>query len=116
MPFALWTRPAIRALIRDHFGVDLQERLIGKYLKRWGFTPQRPVKSASAPNAAKGRQLFSTPCRSLRHVGIFISIFLVSMNKKGGDSQPCSRRKKRWQKRSPARWMSPSTLLDDCVT
>ena len=24
MPFALWTRPAIRALIRDHFGVVLQ--------------------------------------------------------------------------------------------
>lgn len=46
MPFALWTRPAIRALIRHHFGVDLQERLIGKYLKRWGFTPQRPVKRA----------------------------------------------------------------------
>ncbi|WP_254892676.1 winged helix-turn-helix domain-containing protein, partial [Acidithiobacillus thiooxidans] len=42
LPFALWTRPAIRALIRDHFGVDLQERLVGKYLKRWGFTPQRP--------------------------------------------------------------------------
>ncbi|WP_275077625.1 winged helix-turn-helix domain-containing protein, partial [Acidithiobacillus thiooxidans] len=32
-PFALWTRPAIRALIRDHFGVDLRERLVGKYLK-----------------------------------------------------------------------------------
>ena len=46
LPFALWTRPAIRALIRDRFGVDLQERLVGKYLKRWGFTPQRPVKRA----------------------------------------------------------------------
>lgn len=26
--------------------LDVQDRLIGKYLKRWGFTPQRPVKRA----------------------------------------------------------------------
>ena len=46
LPFALWTRRAIRELIRTRFGLDLQDRLIGKYLKRWGFTPQRPVKRA----------------------------------------------------------------------
>ena len=56
MPFALWTRPAIRALIRDRCGVDLQERLIGKYLKRWGFTPQRPVKRALEQNPEAVRQ------------------------------------------------------------
>jgi len=44
--FALWTRPAIKALVRERFGVELQDRLIGKYLKRWGFTPQRPIKRA----------------------------------------------------------------------
>jgi transposase len=46
LPFALWTRPAIKALIKERFGLALQDRLIGKYLKRWGFTPQRPVKRA----------------------------------------------------------------------
>lgn len=46
LPFALWTRPAIKALIRERFGVDMQDRLVGKYLKRWGFTPQRPIKRA----------------------------------------------------------------------
>ncbi|WP_237747506.1 winged helix-turn-helix domain-containing protein, partial [Acidithiobacillus thiooxidans] len=56
LPFALWTRPAIRALIRDHFGADLQERLMGKYLKRWGFTPQRPVKRALEQNPEVVRQ------------------------------------------------------------
>ena len=56
LPFALWTRPAIRALIRDHFGVDLQERLVGKHLKRWGFTPQRPVKRALEQNPEAVRQ------------------------------------------------------------
>ena len=46
LPFALWTRPAIKALIRERFGVEMQDRLVGKYLKRWGFTPQRPIKRA----------------------------------------------------------------------
>lgn len=46
LPFALWTRPAIKALIKKRFGVEMQDRLVGKYLKRWGFTPQRPIKRA----------------------------------------------------------------------
>lgn len=46
LPFALWTRPAIKALVRERFGIEMQDRLIGKYLKRWSFTPQRPVKRA----------------------------------------------------------------------
>jgi len=46
LPFALWTRRAIKTLIRTRFGLEVQDRLIGKYLKRWGFTPQRPIKRA----------------------------------------------------------------------
>lgn len=46
LPFALWTRRAIKALIEAQFGLEMQDRLIGKYLKRWGFTPQRPIKRA----------------------------------------------------------------------
>jgi transposase len=46
LPFALWTRPAIKALIKKRFGVEMQDRLVGKYLRRWGFTPQRPIKRA----------------------------------------------------------------------
>jgi transposase len=32
--------------MRISFTVEVQDRLIGKYLKRWGFTPQRPIKRA----------------------------------------------------------------------
>lgn len=46
LPFALWTRRAIKSLIQTQFGLEMQDRLIGKYLKRWGFTPQRPIKRA----------------------------------------------------------------------
>lgn len=46
MPFALWTRAAIGELIRQRYGVRLPVRTIGHYLKRWGFTPQKPLKRA----------------------------------------------------------------------
>jgi len=46
MPFALWTRAAIGALIQAKFGIRMPVRTIGHYLKRWGFTPQKPLKRA----------------------------------------------------------------------
>jgi transposase len=46
LPFALWTREAVRLVIRQRFHIDLPIRTTGDYLKRWGFTPQKPVKRA----------------------------------------------------------------------
>ncbi len=46
MPFALWTRQAVQELIECECGVVMPIRSVGEYLKRWGFTPQRPVKRA----------------------------------------------------------------------
>ena len=46
LPHALWTRRAIRELLRQEFGLEVSDRLVGKYLKRWGFTPQRPIQRA----------------------------------------------------------------------
>lgn len=46
LPFALWTRDAVRLAIRKKFGIDLPLRTMTDYLKRWGFTPQKPVKRA----------------------------------------------------------------------
>ncbi len=56
--FALWTRRAVVELIHDHFGVAIAVRTIGRYLKRWGFTPQEPLKRAYEQNPkAVGRWL-----------------------------------------------------------
>ena len=46
LPFALWTRDAVRLAIKQRCGADLPLRTITDYLKRWGFTPQKPVKRA----------------------------------------------------------------------
>ena len=46
MDFSLWSRAAVGQLIDQELGIKLQVRSIGKYLTRWGFTPQKPIKRA----------------------------------------------------------------------
>ena len=50
LPFGLWTRKAVQELIRNQFGVKIAIRTVGDYLKRWGFTPQKPKKKAYEQN------------------------------------------------------------------
>jgi transposase len=46
IPHASWTRRAVRDLIRQEFGIDLAERTVGLYLRRWGYTSKRPSRHA----------------------------------------------------------------------
>jgi len=46
MPFALWNRAAVGELIRQQTGLKMPVRTVGHYLKRWGFTPQKPIRKA----------------------------------------------------------------------
>jgi transposase len=51
LPFALWTRDAVKLLIKQRFSLEMPIRTVGEYLKRWGFTPQKPVKRAYEQNS-----------------------------------------------------------------
>jgi transposase len=46
LPFALWSRAAVGLLITRRCGVELAVRTVGKYLARWGFTAQKPIRRA----------------------------------------------------------------------
>ena len=46
MEFALWTREAVMKYIEERHGIKLPVRTVGDYLRRWGYTPQKPVKVA----------------------------------------------------------------------
>jgi transposase len=46
LPFALWTREAVRDLIESRCGVHYSLSMVGNLLRRWGFTAQRPVTRA----------------------------------------------------------------------
>src|SRR3712207_2365651 len=56
LPFALWSRAAVRELIRQRFGVRLAVRTMGTYLARWGFTAQKPLRRAYEQDPAAGRR------------------------------------------------------------
>ncbi len=43
-------------LIADQLGIKLPIRTVGHYLKRWGFTPQKPIKKAYEQRPAEVRK------------------------------------------------------------
>ncbi len=55
LPFALWTRVAVQQLIKQLCSIQMPIRSVGEYLKRWCFTPQRPLRKAykQSPKAVK---------------------------------------------------------------
>ena len=55
LSYALWTRKAVMELIKQETGIAMPIRTVGEYLRRWGFTPQKPVKRAyeQNPNAVQ---------------------------------------------------------------
>jgi len=56
LPFYLWTREAVAGLIKQRFGVTLSIWTVGRYLGRWGFTPQKPTRQAFEQDPEQVRQ------------------------------------------------------------
>jgi DDE superfamily endonuclease/Winged helix-turn helix len=52
---ALWSRGAVQELVRQRFGLAVAVPTMGRYLARWGCTPQKPLRRASeqAPAAVR---------------------------------------------------------------
>lgn len=51
LPFGLWTRKAIVELVKRQYNIKIAIRTMGTYLKRWGFSPQKPKKRAYEQNS-----------------------------------------------------------------
>src|SRR5215216_1737559 len=56
LPFALWSRAAVRELIARRCGVRLAVPTMGTYLARWGFTAQKPLRRAYEQDPAAVRR------------------------------------------------------------
>ncbi len=56
LPFTLWTRKAVMDLSEQETGLKVSIRTVGEYLKRWGFTPQKPAKRAYEQNPKEAQQ------------------------------------------------------------
>lgn len=53
IPFVLWTREAVQKLILKQYKVKISIHQVGRYLKAWGLTPQKPIYQASERNDTK---------------------------------------------------------------
>ena len=56
LPFALWSRAAVRELVWRRCQVRLAVRTTGPYLARWGFTAQKPLRRAYEQDPAAVRR------------------------------------------------------------
>lgn len=56
LPYALWTREAVARLIHDRFGISVSKWTVGRYLRAWDFTPQKPVLRAYEQNPIEVQQ------------------------------------------------------------
>lgn len=66
LPFFLWTREAVQALIRERYGVEVAIRTVGEYLARWGMTPQKPVQRALEQNPEKVKRWLEVEYPAIR--------------------------------------------------
>jgi len=53
LPGLLWTRDLVGELIKQRFEVVLSRWTVGRYLKQWGLTVQKPAKRALEQNPAQ---------------------------------------------------------------
>lgn len=60
IPSALWTRKAIGELVEKEFGIRMPLRTISDYLRRWGYTPQRPARRSYKQDPEEVRKWLET--------------------------------------------------------
>ena len=65
LSFALWTRQAVQALIRLRLNRTVPPRTVGEYLKRWGFTPQKPLKRACEQRPVEVKRWLDEACPAI---------------------------------------------------
>lgn len=52
LPFYLWTRAAVASLSAREYGIKVSLVPVGRYLRAWGLSPQKPVRRAYERNDA----------------------------------------------------------------
>jgi len=52
LPFYLWTRAAVASLMAREYGLTVSLTTVGRYLRAWGMSPQKPVRRAYERNDA----------------------------------------------------------------
>ncbi len=65
LPFYLWTREAVQQFLAERFGLSVSVWTIGRYLKKWGFTPQKPLRRAYEQDPLAVKEWLETEYREI---------------------------------------------------
>jgi transposase len=68
LPFALWTREAVQELLSRKFALQVSVWTVGRYLRAWGLTPQKPVRRAYEQNPAAVRKWLEEEYPAIRNL------------------------------------------------
>ena len=66
LPFALWTREAVQELLLRKFELQVSVWTVGRYLRAWGLTPQKPVRRAYEQNPVAVRKWLAEEYPAIR--------------------------------------------------
>ena len=66
LPFYLWTREAVAQLIERRCSVALSVWTVGRYLRKWGLTPQKPVRRAFEQDPVAVKRWLKTEYPAIR--------------------------------------------------
>jgi transposase len=67
LPGLLWTRGLVAELIERRFGIGLSRWTVGRYLRKWGLTPQKPAKRALEQNPTQVRYWLEHKYPAIQH-------------------------------------------------
>lgn len=68
LPFFLWTREAVQQLLVRKFDVEVSVWTVGRYLRAWGLTPQKPVRRAYEQNPVAVRKWLEEEYPAIREL------------------------------------------------
>jgi transposase len=68
LPFALWTREAVQELLSRKFDLQVSVWTVGRYLRAWGLTPQKPVRRAYEQNPVAVRKWLEEEYPAIREL------------------------------------------------
>jgi transposase len=66
LPMYLWTREAVALLIKRRFGIEVSVWTVGRYLAKWGFSSQKPIRRAFEQDAEQVRRWLEVEYPSLK--------------------------------------------------
>lgn len=70
LSYGLWTREAVTQLIYDRYGITLSRWQVGRYLKSWGYTPQKPIRKAFEQKPAQVQQWLKTEYPAIKRKAV----------------------------------------------